>query len=279
MKTSRAPLLSAALLALVPFSLLAQDQDESAGDKALRERWLKTYQAIAASIEMRQGETALTLHDQPLLFYTNPVRTTDQHGTIFLWTDKGRPAIFGSIWSAVNQKQPELRNVTHEFHSLSEASDVQAVRAGARLWSADEPGISWLTLPDSPAPAATRPARLVQMRNLARRLSARINSNEPTDLRMMSQPLYRYSEKVPGAVDGALFAFSLATDPELIAWMEAREQAWHVAFARFGALPMSVAEGERIIWSCEKATARQRTGRYYLMWGAEEMSINPQEAK
>jgi len=85
---------------------------------------------IAESIEMQQGTTRLKLEEKPLLFYTNPVRQNDQHGTIFLWTDRGRPAVFGSIWSEVNRMNSEVRNVTHELHSLAESLDVRAIRNG-----------------------------------------------------------------------------------------------------------------------------------------------------
>jgi hypothetical protein len=264
-------------------TVLAQDA-EPQGNAQVRSRWQEAYTDIARSFEMRQAEKTLDLHDQPLLFYTNPVRTNDQHGTIFVWTAGGRAVVFGSIWSGVTPRtKAGVRNVSHEFHSLSPADDVAATRGGATLWTSGEPGIAWQTLADSPAPAASRAARLVQMRNLARRISGRIDSEEPSDLRIMSQPLYRYPEKVSGALDGALFAFSLATDPELVVLIEAGETndkpSWQVAFARFGALPMSVQDGERTIWSCERVKPPLKTGRYYLVWRAEQMPADPQGAE
>ena len=129
--------------------------------------------------------------------------------------------MIGSIWSALNRADTSLRNITHEFHSLSEQTDVQATRGGQAAWTSGEPGIAWHSLAGSPAPASSRAGRLVQMRALARSLSARITAEEATDLRLMPQPLYRYAEKTAGALDGALFVFALATDPELILLVEA----------------------------------------------------------
>jgi hypothetical protein len=250
------------------------------GEKALREKWQGVYQEIARSLEMREGETKLDLYDQPLLFYTNPVRTNDQHGSMFLWTHEGRPAVIGSIWSALNRNDASLRHITHEFHSLSERPDVQAARGGPGLsksqtqWSAGEPGIAWQALVGSPAPASSRAGRLSQMRAAARRLSASITAEEAGDLRLMPQPLYRYPEKTSGAVDGALFAFALATDPELIVVIEQQENtaqsAMRVAFARFGNLAMSVKDGERELWSCDRGTPGKSEGKYYLRWRIEE---------
>jgi hypothetical protein len=270
-----------ACVLLVLTSLVAAEEPATPndGEQALREKWQAMYLATAQSFDMREGETKLALHDKPILFYTSPVRTNDQHGSLFLWTHEGRPAVIGSIWSGLNVKDRALRNVTHEFHSLSERPDVQAARGGPGLsksqaqWSAGEPGIAWLTLVGSPAPASSRAGRLSQMRAAARRLTASITAVEASELRLMPQPLYRYPEKTPGSLDGALFVFALATDPELIVLIEQTDDAqaaMRVAFARFGNLPMSVKDDERELWSCDKGTPGRSEGKYYLHWRIEQ---------
>ncbi len=263
----------ATILCFLATSAPAFADEPTDAEKLLREKWQGVYLEIAQSLEMRGGDKKLALHDQPLLFYTNPVRTNDQHGTIFLWTDAGRPAVLGSIWSALHRPDPNLRNITHEFHSLSEQPDVQAARGGATAWSASEPGIAWQTLAESPAPASSRAGRLVQMRALARRLNAQITEEEPTDLRLMTQPLYRYPEKTSGALDGALFVFALATDPELILLFKAVDDdtpVYRVAFARFGNLAMAVTDGDRQVWACDTGTRGRSDGKYFLRWKAEQ---------
>ncbi|HEX5106764.1 MAG TPA: hypothetical protein VFV87_23250 [Pirellulaceae bacterium] len=251
--------------------------DSSSAEQALRTRWQEVYGEIAASIEMSDGRSPLRLHDNPLLSYSNPVRSTDQHGSIFLWTDRGRPAVFGSIWSAENRTDHSLRNITHEFHSLSTSQNVQAIRDGRVQWSAGEPGIEWQTLADAPAPATTRSARLVQMRDLARRLTAKITAPEETELRLMPRPLYRYPEDTAGAMDGALLVFVLATDPELILLIEADDSdkpVYRTAIARFGNVSMSVAYGDRQIWSCDRGTPGRSEGKYYLHWRIDQRPAN-----
>ena len=262
------------LLIVFASSILADEPvTPTDGEKILHEKWQGAYQEIAQSLQMRDGETKLALLDKPILFYTSPVRTNDQHGSMFLWTDQGRPAVIGSIWSGLNRNDTALRNITHEFHSLSERPDVQAARGGQTQWSAGEPGIAWQTLAGSPAPASSRAARLSQMRAAVRKLAASITAVEASELRLMSQPLYRYPEKTP-VIDGALFVFALATDPELIVLIEQQETvaepATRVAFARFGNLPMSVKDGERELWSCEKGAPGRSEGRYYLHWRIEQ---------
>jgi len=180
----------------------------------------------------------------------------------------------------VNRMNSEVRNVTHELHSLAESPDVRATRNGETLWSSDEPGVEWRPIENSPTPAASRPARLVQMRDLARRLSATLETATVGDLRLMTQPLFRYPETVLNALDGALFVLVIATDPEIVVWIEATEQegkpAWRVAFARFSHFPMTVRDGERTVWFCDQVRPPLKTGRYCLAWRAEQMPANPQ---
>lgn len=270
--------------ACLPRVALAQEPPVAkSAEEALRDKWQAAYKSIAASIEMRRGETQLELLPSPLLFYTNPVRTNDQHGAIFLWTDKGRPAVFGSIWSAINRQTPTSRNVTHEWHSLIESDNARALRGDQTLWTSAEPGIAWQTLAGTPAPAQTRAARLVQMRALSRRLAPTITVEEESELRLMPQPLYRYPTETPGVIDGALLVYCMATDPELIMLIEAREEksgpAYYVAIARFGNLAMTVKDGERTVWSCERGKPGRSDGKYYLRWRAEQMPAQPSEER
>jgi hypothetical protein len=276
---SRLLLFLLVLAALASGAGLAVPQ-EGSNEPTLKDQWKQAYRAIAESIEMRRGSTRFLLHDQALLYYTNPVRTNDQHGAIFLWTAAGRPAVLGSIWSALNRSDPTSRNVTHEWHSLIEDPDIQATRRGENLWQPGEPGIAWQVLPNSPVPSSSRAARLVQMRALARRLTARITAEEESELRLLPQPLYRYPEKIPDVRDGALFAYSLATDPEIVLLIELPDSAsqpmYRVGVARFGNLAMSVRDGDQTIWSCERGTPGRSVGKYFLHWRAEQMPADPQ---
>ena len=117
------------------------------------------------------------------------------------------------------------------------------------------------------------------MRALARKLSTSITAEEESELRLMTQPLYRYPTDASGALDGALFVYCMATDPELILLVEAREakgsSAFYVAFARFGNLAMTVTDGQRTLWSCERGKPGRSDGKYYLKWRAEQMPAVP----
>jgi hypothetical protein len=253
---------------------------EPDAEKKVRDDWQKLYVDTAKSITMRRGENTLKMLDQPLLVYTNPVRVNDQHGAIFLWTEGGRPAVIGSIWSSVNRQNPAIRFVTHEWHSLSVDPQVTATRNDVQVWTSSEPGVAWQRLEGEPPPAATAPQRLVQMRSIVRRYAVAIEVQGESDLRLLERPLYRYPAKIndahaDGALDGAIFAFTMTTDPELLILLEDRQEqdttAWHIAFARFGNKAMKVKTGDLTVWSCEAGAPGYSDGRYYLRWRVADM--------
>jgi len=100
--------------------------------------------------------------------------------------------------------------VNHEFHSLS-LSTLDVTRRGTHdaLWKPKRPGIELTPIEGAPPPARSAAQRLVQMRTLAREFSAatRDTQDKRWELRLLSQPLYRYESTDPDVLDGALFAF------------------------------------------------------------------------
>lgn len=263
--------LTAVLLGL-PVTAVADGE----GEQPVVDRWMAVYRQRAEALDMRlagnPGER-LDLQPSTLLKYTNPVRNFQQHGAVFLWTRDKRPAVIASIWSTRDKKQPRLRNMAFEWHSLL-PGNIVAERDGERLWNSNEPGVEWREFGGTGAPAGSRPLRLLQMRRMARALSPQIATGE-SELRLMPRPVYRYPERTDGAADGAVFAFVMGTDPELFVLIEARGDrdaaAWHLAFARFSHQPIRVERAGEELWSCEKAEPYQRTGRFYLWWKAERL--------
>jgi hypothetical protein len=73
-------------------------------------------------------------------------------------------------------------------------------------------------VPDAPAPAATPQARFRQLRALAEEFSATDDFLGAgwTQLRLLPKPWLRCGKASSGVEDGALFAFALGTDPEVV---------------------------------------------------------------
>ena len=245
---------------------------ESIGDdeQALAKQWLEVYDEIAESFEVSAIGIDSDLQRRTILTIYNPVFQT-RHGKVYLWTDDGRPVIVSSVMSVVGRSEtPPLRYVNYEFHSLSP----QAVRAGKDgkvFWRSEVPGIDWIDRPKREPISTSRVGRLIQMRSIARSYAAEAGRK----FRLMPQPLYRYPKNTPGVTDGAIFSYSLFTDPCVYLLVEAKAGSWRVAFARSNRNPLVVKMGESTIWSAKAIKNRNsvQTGAFYLLWHAERRPV------
>jgi hypothetical protein len=145
-------------------------------------------------------------------------------------------------------------HMSHEFHSLSE-SPLAGNYEKAEVWRTREGGLPFAPLADAPAPAASAQQRLLQFRRLAREFSVTKQERDDTkqELRLLTQPLYRYAAPQAGIADGALFVFVQGTDPELFLLLEARGEAdaakYHFAASRMNGVGFTMRRGDREVWS------------------------------
>jgi hypothetical protein len=193
----------------------------------------------------------LILLPEPALHWTNPLRRTFD-GAVFLWVVDGRPEAVASLYRYTH----EGRIVEdHEFQSLATAG-LTATRDGQLVWTPRSAGISLALIPGAPKPASTPAERLRQMQALAREFHAFFNAPEDrSELRLLPKPLYRYETERPRLLDGAMFAFVLTTDPEVLLMVEARPvegtTAWHYGFARMSMVNLRAAHKEQTVWTVD----------------------------
>lgn len=196
----------------------------------------------------RPGEK-LTLRSEPLLHWGNPARTGED-GAVFVWMLDGRPEVIASIFT---YRLPKAIHRKHEYHSLASGPLTAEFRA-QRVWAPTKAGVVFRPVPDAPEPATVPRLRLSQMKSLAREFSARLEDVEgqKSDLRLVAQPLIRYEPRDRNLIDGALFAFSLGTDPEVILLLEARSEKgrteWQYAFARYHYVNLWAAHKGQEVW-------------------------------
>jgi hypothetical protein len=201
----------------------------------------------------REKTESAQLITKPIYIWTNPTRSDTQHGSVFVWTHAGRPVVVGSIFS-----HPEAgrRMICHEFHSLAEGSLLPERGPDEQSW-APQGAAPMLPLPDAPAPEASAARRQLQMRSLARGFTAHSidYQQERWELRLLSQPLYRYGDPKGSVLDGALFAYvtSAGTDPEVVLVLEARQgggaPSWHYRAIRFSDSNLYVKREGKEIWT------------------------------
>ena len=196
-------------------------------------------------IDDQDHRTPATMTAEPLHRWTDPTREFSR-GALWAWRSSGRPVaiygieLYGQSWS-------------HEFVSLS----TERLRAddGPVRWAPSKAGVEFREDPDAPAPADDEAARLRQMRDLARRFSAReFWAGRNYALRLLPHPIDRYADPASRLVDGAIFTYANGTNPELLLLIEARRQGdgppkWSYAAARLSRAELHLALGQRDVWT------------------------------
>jgi hypothetical protein len=217
--------------------LLAVCAQVAPDEAAQKELLAPFYQRQAAAYElMLDAGGRLELQATPLITWTNAERYM---GSVFIWTLEGRPQAIGCIGS--ENRSDGTYVVFHEMHALSSGPlSETVVLGGGRTWAPESGGLEWQSVEGSAPPAGNERQRLRQMREIARGFDAWMKDGEDvSELRLLSQPLQRYSNPNGGIVDGAIFSYvwQKGTDPEVLLVLEAIDDGsgprWQFGFARF----------------------------------------------
>jgi hypothetical protein len=193
------------------------------------------FRAAAESYQITLGDSGdpLQLDAGSLLEWTNPVRQQER-GSVFIWLRDGRPSVISSFFTYEYEGQVYDKA---EFHALADER-LSMTGDGEVCWT-PKPGLKWEMVQGLADPSPGERQRLVQMRSIARGYRVRLFDLEgqPTELRFLAQPLYRYKAPKHDVLDGAIFSYAVATDPEALLIVEAAGDAsapeWRIAFARF----------------------------------------------
>jgi hypothetical protein len=211
----------------------------------------------------------LQLNPQPILRWTNPA-TGRMNGEIYVWTANGRPEAVMSLYKVW---EPAW-GFAGELQSLSLTSLV-AERDEAIAWKCHQPGISLRDVPDAPAIAETALRRMQQMRAMADSFSAVLMDyrqnpkGERQALRMLTKPVFRYGRPGGDVTDGAMFAFVVGTDAEVLLLLEAREmkngKRWQYALGRLNSDELVASFKEQEVWRVGRAKFEERDKPYVFM--------------
>jgi hypothetical protein len=262
------------LVAIGAPSARAAEPDDSAAAQAAKE-FQAHAKAEAAAYEIR-AESAegpvLQLQGDAVLRWANPLGGRNAHGDVFLWTDEGRPAAVLSLYEFTSPDG--VVHEHHEFCSLATGPLVTKAERG-RSWSPKEPGVKPVPLPDAPPPAGSAVRRLSQMRELASRFAGKKTTRpegEVRDLRVLTQPVFRFESKKHQVLDGALFALVEANDPEVFLMLETRvvdeKPQWHYGLARMNSLRLQISLDEAEVWNAELLPWRDALNRQDLPYTA-----------
>jgi hypothetical protein len=198
--------------------------------------------------------SALTFSDHPLLRYHDQSREAGQgikgviDATLWRLGMAGRPkAVITLEIYLVEQGDPVL---TYEFVSLTPQKFDMKRALGVASWIPHSTDLSMTELNEVPAPADAPKPRLAQMRELARRFTAQEElQGQRISLRLLAQPIDRYSDASAGILDGTVFVFANGTNPEMGLLLECTNKRWSYGlfrlasaqpFAQFDAKPLEV---------------------------------------
>src|SRR5262245_9327523 len=183
---------------------------------------LQFFKAEVAELQLFRGAEAKEpqpLTPEPVLRYSNSEREIGSlDGATFLWLDGARPM------AAVSLSIRKLNSDAYRECTSFVGEPLACRRGEVAIWSPKTGGMVNPKLAGSAAPAAGKVQRLTQMRELARQFTADCfnpRSDDPTALRLLTQPLYRFADDKSSVIDGSLFAFVVANDPELFLMLEA----------------------------------------------------------
>jgi len=219
-------------------------------ERLSRLKFLKE-KATEWSLYRGAGEAAaFQLTAEPVLRYANTERwelgTSD--GATFLWLDGTRPV------AAISTSIRRPNDLAHYECTSFNSGPLEGRLAGVPAWRPKGGGLLAQPL-EAPAPADGKVQRLTQMRTLADRFTVTCydsNTDEPRELRLLTQPLYRFESQPHKIRDGALFAFVITNDPEMFLLLEATGEKglqWRYTLARMSSLPLKVRLDGTEIWS------------------------------
>lgn len=223
------------------FTAFGADEDtpRSTADKRAAQR-LNIMRGAIDDFQLRssviEDESALTFSDHPLLRYHDQSREAGEgvkgvvDATLWRLGTAGRPkAILTLEIYLVEEGNPLL---TYEFVSLT-PKKFDLTIPGRYKWLPHSTLLTMEALDDASPPAATPRARLNQMRDLARRFTAEEElQGEKISLRLLVQPIDRYSDENAGIVDGTAFVFANGTNPEMGLLLEYSDKGWSYGLFR-----------------------------------------------
>lgn len=244
---------SLVLVATIGQAAFQEDSTQQGADEAMRAslaRMIADLSDFELAIDTEPPQE-LALAGAAVLRWNYPIRNVDD-AAVFVWLHKEQPAAIATVLSYRDRAQ-NLRRA-YEFLSLS-PDRLSAVKAGQRVWHPAKPGLTWREVPNAPTPADTSAGRRRQMRDLAAQFQVSVTSDKNRyELRLLTQPLYRYQNARADVLDGCLFALVEGTDPEVILALESsvNEPGWKFAAGRLTRWAIEIRHQDKVVREFEQ---------------------------
>jgi hypothetical protein len=249
-----------ALLVLLSSSVSADDEEQA----KRRLKWMRqALDSLEPESQELKTKESLTFGSKPLLRYSDPTRgiigdrsTILLDGGVWRLGTEGRPTALVTI--ELYEVLGAPRRLTYEFLTLTKSKFSLKHKAGMiPRWEPTESGLTLKELPEAPKPAATAAARLVQMRQLARRFTVKetIRGREVIECRFLTQPIDRYQSEVDTIVDGAIFVHVNSTNPEVGVVIETDGNRWVCGTLRLAGAELTITLDRREVAAYGQGTS------------------------
>lgn len=251
MRKSIRPLGLAAALVLAIIAIAPAEEPENKEDAKLAERRLALMQQRIAAVKVTSSEENFPEHfaAEPIFRYTDPARA---YVAAALWKlgEKGRPRAI--IATELRRQFFGSPRIVYEYLSLTPTKFTAA--GGDVGWAPDGTALEFKPVPGAPAPDETPPRRLLQLRSIAKRFAGHeMIGKERCELRLMPQPIDRYTPSTEERADGALFLFTFGTNPEVALFLESDGKAWSYAAGRLsGATKIELTIDDKTAWEAAR---------------------------
>jgi len=202
---------------------------------------------------------------KPVLRCDDPTRE-EVDGTIWLWTDRKLPVAILGLCDVRNEWSYENLSLTDEAIEVSGRPNWK--------WRPTPTKRTWITLPDK-VPDTTE-GRQRTLREIARQFQASESYDRQTfQLRLLTRPIYTYSDSETGVLDGALFALANGTNPEVLIQIEARrsetQPQWLVTFGRLTAAEATIVHQKKEVWKVGNIGPWSQLADYYSYHGPDPL--------
>lgn len=241
------------ILSVTAAQSLGQDGEPNPSDGEMRQHSKFVRLESVAGGQSRGVE----LLPDSLLNFNDPAGRT-LGGSLWAWGGPGRPLAVLEL--SKMGPRPGLVRWVDGVTSLSHGRIVATWEDGQR-WQSTAPGLTMRPVPDAAVPAESNPERLRQMKAIARKFLLREATGPirgKIQLRLLPNPIHRYSDAGSGQRDGAVFVFASGTNPEALLVVEAQsagrpDLGWHYGLARVTGGALAADMGGREVWRVEEA--------------------------
>jgi hypothetical protein len=221
--------------------------------------------ALVVRLDSPADASPISPATEPLLRFGDATRAFHD-GTLWIWTERGRPFLMVSV-------ERYEKVWSYELITLDDVAFTLADESGWTWKPRGEP-VAEQSPTDAPPPAATAQARQRQSRALSLRFAATEfvgEDRQATYLRLQPRPIHQYQDVENGLLHGAFFVFCNGTNPEVLLILEAVEEGgqgqWRYALARISTAPMQATLDGKQVWTTEPARLpkQQEPYTYYAV--------------